>query len=310
MYCKKVALLKVVGLLILVTSLSAQNKKYTVEEANAFLQAQDFKNAAVALESVVKQDSKNGRAWFQLGVSSYNLKKYEESLKAYAKADSLQFAQPTARYNIACVHALMNNRDAALDALANAVAAGFSQVQTLETDTDLADLREDPRFKNILEQADRNARPCEYSDKHREFDFWIGEWDVFNSQGQQIGTNVIQKFINGCVIYENWTSARSGYYGKSFNYYDPAAGKWKQNWVDAMGGIVWYEGDVKDGAMHFTGASIGIDGVKQLAQVTLTPLPDGRIHHVINQSTDDGKTWSVYFDGMYVKKSAEGNVKN
>lgn len=294
------------------TSLMAQSNKssYTMEEANAFLQAQDWKNAARAFESLVKQDSQNGLAWLQLGLSRHSLKEYDAAIKAYEEADKLQFAQWRARYNIACSYALMNNKDAAFEWLHKALEVGFNQTQLLETDSDLASLREDSRFQNVLEPADKNSRPCEYSEKHREFDFWIGEWEVFNPQGQKVGVNVIQKFINGCVIYENWTSARSGYYGKSFNYYDPATGKWKQNWVDSRGGIVWYEGEVKDGVMHFTGESISMNGSKQLARVTLTPLPDGRVHHVIEQSADDGKTWSVFFDGMYVKKKTNGSSTN
>ncbi len=301
------ALALAMSLLIFASSLIAQQKNYTQEEANAFLQAQDWKNASAAFAALVKQDSKNGLAWLQLGISRHHLKNYADAIKAYQEADNLGFAQWRARYNIACSFALMNNKDAAFEWLKKALAVGFSQTQLLESDADLASLRDDARFQNVLELTERNSRPCEYSEKHREFDFWIGEWEVFNPQGQQIGTNVIQKFINGCVIYENWTSARSGYYGKSFNYYDPAAGKWKQNWVDSAGGIVWYEGEVKDGVMHFSGENISMDGSKQLARVTFTPLPDGRVHHVIEQSADDGKTWSVYFDGMYVKKNASSS---
>ncbi|HEX9653818.1 MAG TPA: tetratricopeptide repeat protein [bacterium] len=294
-----------------VSSLMGQNNKtYTQQEANSFLQAGDWKNAALAYASLVKQDAKNGQAWLQLGLSHHNLKEYDKAIKAYEEADNLQFAQWRARYNTACALALMDKKDEAFTWLDKALAAGFSQPQLLESDTDLASLREDARFKHVLEVADKNARPCEYSEKHRAFDFWIGEWEVFNPQGQQIGANVIEKILNGCVLYENWTSARSGYFGKSFNYYEPSAGRWKQNWVDATGGIVWYAGEVKDGVMHFAGENISMDGSKQLARVTFTPLPDGRVHHVIEQSADDGKTWSVYFDGMYVKKNTNGSTMN
>jgi tetratricopeptide (TPR) repeat protein len=296
-------------MLTLAALLNAQegSKSYTVEQANAFFQAKDWESAARAYESIVKQEPSNGQAWLQLGLSYHNLQKYDLAISAYEAADKLQFALARTHYNLACAYSLMNNKERAFEWLNKALEAGFAQAQSLEGDPDLANLRDDPRFKHALEVADKNARPCEYSDKHRAFDFWIGEWDLFNPQGQQVGSNSIQKILNGCVIYENWTSARSGYFGKSFNYFAPSIGKWRQNWVDGAGGIVWYEGEVKDGVMHFTGESISMDGSIQLARVTLTPLPDGRVHHVIEQSADDGKTWSIYFDGLYVKKNTNGS---
>ena len=31
----------------------------------------------------------------------------------------------------------------------------------------------------------------------RDFDFWIGEWDVFGPQGRQVGTNSITRLFDG-----------------------------------------------------------------------------------------------------------------
>jgi len=309
---KSKMILVVASLAMIVSSAWAQSngKTFTIQEASAFAQSQDWKNAALAFQSVVKQDPKNGQAWMQLGLAHHNLKEFDQAIKAYEEADKLQFAQWRARYNLACAHALSGHKDEAFVWLNKSLEAGFSQPQLLESDTDLTSLRDDQRFKHVWDVADQNARPCEYSEQHRRFDFWIGEWDVFNPQGQQIGSNEIEKILNGCVLFENWTSARSGYFGKSFNYFDPSIGKWRQNWVDAAGGIVWYEGEVKDGAMHFTGENIPMTGAKQLARVTLTPLSEGRVHHVIEQSTDEGKTWSVFFDGMYVKKENAGSASS
>ena len=100
---------------------------------------------------------------------------------------------------------------------------------------------------------------------------------------------------------ESWTSA-NGNTGRSLNYFDPKSGTWKQNWVSDKGGIVRYEGSVKDGAMHFSGESINPKGEAEIARVTLRPLSDDRVHHLIEHSKDGGKTWYTYFDGKYVRK--------
>jgi hypothetical protein len=53
------------------------------------------------------------------------------------------------RYNLACLHCARQDADAALDALAAAVAAGFDDVATLANDPDLQPLRGLPRFREI-----------------------------------------------------------------------------------------------------------------------------------------------------------------
>ncbi|MEJ2537212.1 MAG: hypothetical protein P8048_09215, partial [Calditrichia bacterium] len=117
-------------------------------------------------------------------------------------------------------------------------------------------------------------------------------------------SNSIRKMQKNCVLLENWKSVR-GSGGMSINYYDPAAKKWKQNWVDEFGGIIWYEGEIIDQAMHFTGEHIDKDGNREIARVVLELLPDGRVHHLIEHSKDEGKSWYTWFEGYYQRKQAE-----
>lgn len=72
-----------------------------------------------------------------------------------------------------------------------------------------------------------------------------------------------------------------------------------QQWVADNGSVVWYEGEVRDGAMHYTGEQISAKGNKTLARVLLQPQPDGTVRHRIENSTDGGKTWSSGFDAIY-----------
>ncbi len=305
----KFMIVSTLAIMMIVSQLNAQNEdSELLAKAKSFFDAQDWNNAVAAYESILKQDEKNGRAWIYLGLSYHSLKNYEQAIKAFEEADRLQYARWQARYNIACGYALMNKKEEAFHWLDKTLEVGFSQMALLESDTDLANLRGDERFQHVLEVADKNARPCEYSDKHREFDFWIGEWDVFNQQGRQVGTNVIQKSLNGCMLYENWSAP--GQVGKSFSYFDSALGKWKQNWVHAQGGVIRYEGEFKNGVMRFTGESVLFDGSKELARGTFTPLVDGRVHQFLEQSADGGKAWYATFDGIYVKKSTNGGGLN
>jgi adenylate cyclase len=56
-------------------------------------------------------------------------------------------------YNMACFYAVQGERDDALTCLEKALQLGFGLRGWIENDTDLTSLREDPRFKAILEKA-------------------------------------------------------------------------------------------------------------------------------------------------------------
>ncbi|MDX1643243.1 MAG: hypothetical protein R3244_02675 [Thermoanaerobaculia bacterium] len=143
------------------------------------------------------------------------------------------------------------------------------------------------------------ASPCGEADPYGALDFWVGEWRVVNAEGATVGTNRIEKRQAGCLIEENWSSAGGGT-GQSMNYYDPAAGLWKQHWVDGRGTVVHYAGTVTDGVLVYEGQHIRADGTVTMARVRLEPIEEGRLHHLIEHSPDGGDTWTNYFDATYV----------
>ncbi len=59
---------------------------------------------------------------------------------------------PEGQYNLACYHALAGDRDRALACLARAIELGFD-ASGIDTDPDLATLRDDPRFRKLSEGA-------------------------------------------------------------------------------------------------------------------------------------------------------------
>src|SRR5262245_31354547 len=77
------------------------------------------------------------------------------------------------------------------------------------------------------------AKPGCNAPEHRQFDFWVGTWDV-TANGKHAGVNRIEKILDGCALMESWTGA-SGYRGNSLNFYDAARRQWHQTWVDISG---------------------------------------------------------------------------
>jgi hypothetical protein len=134
--------------------------------------------------------------------------------------------------------------------------------------------------------------------KHREFDFWAGRWKVLDAGGNVAGDNVITIEQGGCVLVEQWRSAKGGT-GQSYNYYDPAAQSWKQRWV-GLGLILEMQGRLEQGAMVLEGPLHYVRQARTtLLRGTWTPLPDGRLRQRFVESVDAGKTWTDWFDGYY-----------
>lgn len=149
-------------------------------------------------------------------------------------------------------------------------------------------------------QGATQKAPCMGID-HRAFDFWVGDWTVTNPQGTEVGKNLVELSQGGCLLVENWTSSQGGT-GKSMNYWDPAEEVWKQVWVSANGSVGHFEGDLdEDGAMVLVGDMLSPNGAALLLKGTWTLLDDGRVRQHFEQSTDDGETWSTWFDGYYAK---------
>lgn len=267
--------------------------------ANDLFKQQKFQEAATAFGEVVKTEPENGRAWYLLGMSLHSLGKFEQAIAAFEKTVAIA-KNPNAMYNIACGYARLNQTDKAFEWLEKALAGGVAPFVAIEIDADLESLRKDARFKKMLDVADRQKRPCMYSSEARQFDFWVGDWEVFTPAGQKAGTNSVQLFSNGCGVMENWTGG-GGSDGKSINFYDAGTNKWYQSWIGSTGGALRYAGTFKDGAMRFEGESIAI-GKKTLQKLTFTKIDENTVRQLAEVSADDGKTWTVSYDFKYVRK--------
>lgn len=141
--------------------------------------------------------------------------------------------------------------------------------------------------------------------EHRQFDFWLGEWDVKLASGKEAGRNRIVALHGGCALLEDWRG-NGGYTGSSLSLYDRDAKRWHQTWVDSSGGLLQLDGAFADGAMTLSGVSVeaGPPAKKTLQRVRWTPQPDGRVRQLWEASENDGNDWKVVFDGWYTKRAA------
>ncbi len=148
-------------------------------------------------------------------------------------------------------------------------------------------------------QAPNGTPPCSAAE-HRQFDFWLGNWNVLTPTGQQAGTNNITSEISGCVLHERWEGSKGGA-GESFNIYDASRKVWHQTWVDGSGLLALLEGGLEGQSMVLSGKARGPKGEPVTARITWTPLADGRVRQHWEQSAD-GTIWTTLFDGYYSRK--------
>ena len=151
--------------------------------------------------------------------------------------------------------------------------------------------------------AAQQAKPSCSDPGYRQFDFWVGDWEVTDSTGKAVyGNNRITLEEGKCLVHEHWTGSRGGT-GQSLNFRDPHTGRWSQVWVGNDGLILNISGGLEVQAMVLTGEGMTMQGKqKALHRASWTPLPDGRVRQYWQQSTDAGKTWTVVFDGWYRRK--------
>lgn len=139
------------------------------------------------------------------------------------------------------------------------------------------------------------------TEKHTEFDFWIGKWKVTNPDGSLAGTNTIDKIQDNCILQENWQSAKENFTGTSNNFYNARTQQWEQIWIDNKGGNLHLKGNRVGNQMILkTDVAKNQKGEPFYHRVTWTKNDDGTVRQYWETITND-KDITVAFDGLYKK---------
>lgn len=140
--------------------------------------------------------------------------------------------------------------------------------------------------------------------EHRQFDFWIGTWDVYGADGGIVGHSWIEPVSDGCGLSERWEGMR-GSRGVSYNGWDPGSRQWRQFWVgNTSGDVLYLQGGIVGGSMVLQGVRpSAASGAPQLQRISWTPNADGTVRQHWQTSDDDGANWTTVFDGLYRRKT-------
>lgn len=140
--------------------------------------------------------------------------------------------------------------------------------------------------------------------EYRQFDFWVGSWDVYpTGKTEKVATSLVEKLYSGCTIRENWSPLKGGG-GGSLNMYDPTDGRWHQTWHGSANERVEFRGGLVDGEMILTGYWVNAQGPGKsgLVRMTFTRERAGDVRQLGEISTDHGASWGPFFDLTYKRR--------
>ena len=116
---------------------------------------------AALLEAGVKTEGLNPytvAVRIHLGNSYLERGEHDKALEQYKRALELEPKNSIVHYNIACSYARMKKVEEALDALERSVQCGYRDVDWMEKDADLDNLRDSPRYKALVRRMREEAR--------------------------------------------------------------------------------------------------------------------------------------------------------
>ena len=273
-------------------------------EANAAYEAQDWAKAERLYAEMVEEHPEVPRLWFRLADSQQQLGRLDQALATMQNGLKAGVPPTFGEYVIASIYAQKNDKEKALEHLKIAVDNGYNRPQQFDEDRHLDSLRSEARFAALKKQAEHNLKPCADTPENRQFDFWVGEWNVETTQGGvPAGQSKIELILGDCVVQENWQSNGNPYAGKSYNMYNAALKRWEQYWVDNSAGNIFFYGGLKGGVMDYWTDEIPQPGGPPLKRhLQFFKLGPDKVRQFSQGSTNGGKTWKPEYDFTYIRK--------
>ena len=133
--------------------------KTAARDARSNGEKAEERRVSARYDKLVARAPKDGEAWFDMGRELLRADLYDQAAKSFQASADRNYRIGTSLYNQACALSLAGKKDAALDMLQKALDAGFDQPSIFDKDDDLDNVRSDPRFEKIAQQADDLSLP-------------------------------------------------------------------------------------------------------------------------------------------------------
>ncbi|KAM7256534.1 hypothetical protein ACFE04_012275 [Oxalis oulophora] len=135
------------------------DKELIRAERNSGVVSNKVREIQLANATRMKEQKQRRLLELRQGLQLYKAGKYEEALE---KFESVLGSKPTpdeasvASYNVACCYSKLNQLQAGLSALEDALKDGFEDFKRIRTDPDLANLRTSPDFEPLMKRFDES----------------------------------------------------------------------------------------------------------------------------------------------------------
>ena len=151
------------------------------------------------------------------------------------------------------------------------------------------------------DEADETVTAACAAPEFRQFDFWVGEWDLtWGDSGR--GENIVTIELDSCVIVENFTTLGVPLFvGRSVSTYSVPKARWHQTWVDNSGGYLDFAGGVVGDSMIMSRTAVRGDSVFHQRMVWYNITPNS-LDWNWERSMDDGSSWETLWNIHYVRR--------
>ena len=122
---------------------------YHYNQGNKFLKRNNTEEAIKNYKMALHHNNHFEEAYLNLSTAYLNKEKFKLSLKTLKTLESINPKHPLLHYNFSCYYALLGNIPKGIESLNQAIVNGFKIHQILETDPDIENLRQNPRFKEL-----------------------------------------------------------------------------------------------------------------------------------------------------------------
>jgi hypothetical protein len=152
--------------------------------------------------------------------------------------------------------------------------------------------------------VDSDSAPCD-TPQHHQFDFWVGDWQVFDARTNQlVAFDRVEKHSQGCIVQQNLTMVTDLYRRQRVGYRMTGIGvnrfdgeSWLELWADNQWGAIVLRGVPGAGkAMVLTTI---IPSRNRDLRLEWERRPDGSVRALQYVAPAGSGKWELYGDLIY-----------
>ncbi len=156
---------------------------------------------------------------------------------------------------------------------------------------------QDLNSEGMIDTSNNTNCSC-CSKVYSDFDFWIGEWTVYDTIGNRLGKNSLRKIQDNCILQENWIGD-SGTTGTSINFYNKIDSKWHQVWVDNAGNVLKLKGELVNKEMVLKSELFKRENVNVYHRIKWSLTKEGEITQKWDLLNEENEIILTLFIGIY-----------